>query len=287
MRGYHAYTKFWTLPNVCKREADEGNIEAYRLLIKQTEKDLTDVEHRYEKADSNDELLRSVLRSTAVDYHNKLTNLYKECAYINDLKCVKQLAIRLHFQGKDVFQLFMKCAEANDAECMLAVGEQMYEDDENPIRRNEGFHWMLKAAETGNPYACNRVGNIYLSYHEDKKAFEFFKKGVEMTGDPYAKVNLLECYENGLGTERNPEKVFEISKDLAVDFDTYYLGHCYEMGIGVGRDYLMAAKMYSRTSHVLALEHLARFYETGRAVEKDLFKAFDLYTKSDTPYSGL
>ena len=151
----------------------------------------------------------------------------------------------------------------------------------------------------------------YLLDTDSKMPFICFKKAVELSNNaPYACYHLAECYEKGVGIEKNLEKAFEYYSLATKDNDSYFIkkiADCYNNGIGTTIDEYKAQELYEKAK---ALDYEASIqqqkktfeglrdkltevnikdinswislgdcYMKGRGTEKDLSKATDCYNK--------
>lgn len=141
--------------------------------------------------------------------------------------------------------LFHKAAELGDAEGVYQLGysyKNGYGVDKDVY---EALSYFLKAAELGNGDAMEEVGIAYYEgniIEEDKdKAFKYLSNAFIMC-DYHLKhfyYYLAQCYMNGEGTEKCPEKAVKIlekvcSKNILArnNDERNMLIYCYENGIG-------------------------------------------------------
>ena len=182
--------------------------------------------------------------------------------------------------------------------------------------KNEQFKSIVESVFTEPEYSWNWIslGHEYSGYSLDtdsKMPFICYKKAVELSNNfPYDCYLLAECYEKGVGIEKNQEKAFEYYSLAARDDHYYYfekLADCYKNGIGTAIDEDKAQELYEKAK-VLAYEakiqhqkdtfeglrekltevnikninswiSLGDCYKNGRGTEKDLSKATDCYNK--------
>ncbi len=72
-----------------------------------------------------------------------------------------------------------------------------------------------------------------------------------MRGDAAAQCRLAECYDKGLGTEKNPEQAAQWYLKAAMQGNAeaqYRLGLCYYLGKGVEQDNAKAVEWYGKAA---------------------------------------
>lgn len=103
---------------------------------------------------------------------------------------------------------------------------------------------------------------------------------------PEGKWNLAQCYEKGIGTQKDMVKAFElykISADLNNTRAQFKIAVVYAKGIGVPRDQKMALKYYQELSLkecASAQYVLGKMYLKGKVVEKNSETAAHLFKKA-------
>ena len=186
--------------------------------------------------------------------------------------------------------------------------------------RNEKFIKELKSIVESVITEPENYGNWLNLGHEYKEElfdtdsqvpYICYKKAVELSNNaPTACFYLAECYEEGLGTEKNLEKAFEYYSLAAKNEDYLYLeklADCYQNGIGTTIDEYKAQELYEKAKSLVyevriqqqkksyeGLKNkltevnkknikswlaLGDCYKNGMGTEKDLEKAIDCYNK--------
>lgn len=113
----------------------------------------------------------------------------------------------------------------------------------------------------------------------------WYQKAAE-NGDPWAQVELGQCYLEGRGVNKNEEEAFSLFKkaaDRGYADGQYYLGWCCEKGIGVTQDYAKAVLWYQKAAQQGDEESQARlgwFYSGGKGFPKNDKEAVKWLTKS-------
>lgn len=116
---------------------------------------------------------------------------------------------------------------------------------------------------------------------EFKEAFRLLSIAAEKN-DLSAYSLLANCYEWGLGCEKNETKAFSLMDYAASRGDSnamYQLGSYCEHGIGVAPDLKKAVEHYKKSAELgnaQAMVQLAKHYSSGFIIETDLAKAIEL-----------
>ncbi len=89
-------------------------------------------------------------------------------------------------------------------------------------KHDEGFMFLSQAAERGMVEACKLLGILYTSGQYDpypakdsRKAISLYKQAADQ-GDEEAMYWLSQCYEMGIGVEKNPEEA-ALWREMALD----------------------------------------------------------------------
>src|SRR5688572_28285281 len=117
---------------------------------------------------------------------------------------------------------------------------------------------------------------------DEFKAFEYYKKSAE-NGCIDAKFYLGYCYINGIGTEINKEKGFELYNHAARNKDNSNIGLQYENDEHLINDLDKVNYWYHKAAendNKFALYKLVEFYELGKGIDKNEARAFGFYKKS-------
>jgi hypothetical protein len=91
---------------------------------------------------------------------------------------------------------------------------------------------------------------------DNKLSFLCYQKAAELSNnDSYSCFRLGDCYENGIGTEKNLEKAFEYYSIAAKAEEPYFilkLSECYKNGIGTPVDEKKALELYEKAKQISA-----------------------------------
>ena len=149
---------------------------------------------------------------------------------------------------------------------------------------------MIEAsASAGFPLGvafCHYMG--WNGLEEDfRKVFEIcfiFEK--EANGSPSAQYGLAHCYRNGLGTDADDDKAFELYTKSAEQGNSRAmngLGLCYENGYGCEENYTKSFQCSEKSAKLgdsAAMANVGFCYEEGSGVSKDLIKAQEWYRRA-------
>lgn len=136
--------------------------------------------------------------------------------------------------------MFRKLAEEGDVESCLRLGD-IYEGID---RYDESLEFYEKAAEMGSPrgqYDYWGIVSEYCHYDKEllKKGFAYLLKAVE-SGYPYACFDLGNAYEEGIGVKPDIQEAIrwyeKDSEGAEGGFSAYHLGEIYWLGERVKKD---------------------------------------------------
>ena len=153
--------------------------------------------------------------------------------------------IEFYKQGKykKALESFKIAANNDDNKAMLAIGIIYANGDGvrwDPIK---SFDWFKKAANAGNKYAYVKLGNLFASQKNYKKAFPWFLKAAN-NGDAVAAYNLGYFYTGGLGVTMDLKealKWYEKAAEAGNINAQLNLGFAYIGGQGTKSDYKKAS----------------------------------------------
>jgi TPR repeat protein len=196
--------------------------------------------------------------------------------------------IESNIDKQKAFKLYQKAAELknNLAQFDLAL---MYEDGEG-VEKNYDKTFELSKDLTERKFSSgiNLLGYCYYNgigtEVNKQKAFELYNKAAYL-GNNRAQCNLALMYKNE-NFLKDDNKVFELSKKCSVGKHSggiNLLGYCYDNGIGTDIDTQKAFELYQEAANLgnkVAQHNLANMYEYGEGVEKNTNKAIYWYKKS-------
>ena len=84
------------------------------------------------------------------------------------------------------------------------------------------------------------------------KAFAWYQKAAELSGNAAAECSLGMCYQYGYGTKMDYEKArrfYELSAKQGLGLAYYRMGLLYEQGLGVAKDIRIAKQYFGEALH--------------------------------------
>lgn len=233
---------------------------------------------------------------------------------LHDPKCMIFLGY-LYLQGRGVEkdrskgEELLKQAASHNALGMRVLADY-YHKDKTRKHEEEARDLIKRAAETGDPLAMERTGDLYSLHYlinkKDKRALEWYEKAAD-NGQNEAAVKLAELYYKnrskevfnwekrvseindtkgkilygkccltGCGVNKNENRGFLFLKMAAKRQDEEamnLLGECYYYGKGTDQSFDSAVKWFKKSAeknNIDAMEHLRNCYTKGEGVPKDL-----------------
>ncbi len=212
------------------------------------------------------------------------------------------------FKEEDLRKLavrYLKLAVSfGDGNAMNALSK-MYQDkgaypaSESEDPGKESVALLKQAAEAGNPRAVSSVGMFYLHKpvpgfggdfggmeYDPEKGLRFLLEAFRL-GEMKCGRHVGLCYQNGVGTPRDPVQAYRYfcaAADRGDSTAKLYKADCLLAGEGVEQDIQEAIGLYrsmvERREHdkVGAAYALARIYRDGVYAEKDLKKAREYFS---------
>ncbi len=164
------------------------------------------------------------------------------------------LAIALFFLRKHSYNPFKKTLEkasAGDPQAQFEMGRLYYRGKHVAQDFAQALNWFDTAAKNGSVPAMNALAGMYHAGQgceepNPQKTFSWYQTAAH-TGDFEARVNLAVCYLNGIGTEKNEAKGFEVMKAAADEKSPIaqtLTADLYERGIGTEKDNKLALHYY-------------------------------------------
>ena len=124
-----------------------------------------------------------------------------------------------------------------------------------------------------------------LKEANEKFALEQLKIDADK-GHLFCQYQIATMYENGIGTDKNPEKAFEYYTKAANQghaISQTYLGGMYYFGFGIEKNLEKAFEYFEKAAnqgHAISQNFLGHMYRLGEGTEKNLEKAFEYYEKA-------
>ncbi|PKY31560.1 kinase-like protein [Rhizophagus irregularis] len=197
----------------------------------------------------------------------------------------------------DYINIYTKCWQNNpdDRPDMQKVFSDLKSINLNTNKIKEFEPYKVVASEKNDIIATANLKN-------EIKTFELYKEAAEKAaekGQINSIHNLGYCYQNGIGTEKNEIKAFEIlgigtEKNEIKAFELYSeaaekgqidsihnLGCCYQNGIGTEKNEIKAFEFKAaEKGQIDSIHNLGYCYQNGIGTEKNKIKAFEIYKKA-------
>ncbi|GBC06381.1 hypothetical protein RclHR1_00680025 [Rhizophagus clarus] len=236
-----------------------------------------------------------IVSDTPLDY----SNLYIECWNDNPVKrpFISQVIVRLKSMSENKRKLNSYYIESVD-KLVSFISKELNEEKDGRIRKKhvldyikdleinsqDIYNWLLYNQLT--PKFIYLLGYFYYNGIgtdcDKQKAFELYQEAAKLENNE-AQFDLANMYRED--THRNYHKAFELFKKLA---DKEYpsgismLGYCYSLGIGTDINKQKAFELFQKASdlgNTISQYNLVVLYETGEGVDEDHDKAFELCKK--------
>ena len=133
-------------------------------------------------------------------------------------------------------------AEAGNTPAYIMLGDAILVGIGCRQNTEEAVRWYEKAAEEGDPFGNELIGEIYFKGEhapvDYKKAFEFFTKD-EGKKSFCTRYHLGEMYRQGLYVDKDPVKACEYYANIVEDtfagheLDDYYWRACYRLAVAL------------------------------------------------------
>jgi uncharacterized protein len=155
---------------------------------------------------------------------------------------------------------------------------------------------LLELGQQGFFPALRELGGLYLeqkSADDHKLAVQLLNKAAAANDFPAMRL-LADCYQSGLGCEKDSEKmIYWLRKAVAGgDIEAVAkLGFCYEYGDGVKPDSKKAFELFKKSADnglAMAQTKMGEYYADGKFVKQDIKVAiewFELAAEQDNPYA--
>lgn len=153
-------------------------------------------------------------------------------------------------------QLSELAHEKGDLRAQVSMGILYEEGTFVGQDERKALEYYLMAAQSGSTGAMNNIGNFFLhgkGVEKDyDKAFAWYQKATELSGNAAAECSLGMCYQYGYGTKIDYEKArsfYEASAKQGLGLAYYRMGLLYEQGLGVTKDVRMAKQYFGEALH--------------------------------------
>ncbi|MDE6389582.1 MAG: sel1 repeat family protein [Lachnospiraceae bacterium] len=175
----------------------------------------------------------------------------KHCESVSCVELIGNESCPMEERKRALLQLTELAHNGNNSRAQVSMGI-LYEEGKL-VEQNDkkALDYYFMAAENGSTGAMNNIGNFYLhgkgTGKDYDKAFAWYKKAADLSGNAAAECSLGMCYQYGYGTAVDYEKAryfYELSVKQGLGLAFYRLGLLYEQGLGVAQDIRMAKQYF-------------------------------------------
>lgn len=194
---------------------------------------------------------------------------------------------------KKCYELCVKASESEQPYALNIMARLYLYGKHVEKDERKAFEFYERSAKAGNLDAMYNTAQYFrqgkVVEQNDQEYFNWLKRAVEGGySDENAKIELGQCYANGIGCEKsskNARQGFLIFAELAKKDDSPTLAivecaDCYAAGIGVGKSWYYAIKMYEKAvkkGSVYAKAKLADCAFNASGMKRDIPKAIAMY----------
>jgi TPR repeat protein len=167
---------------------------------------------------------------------------------------------------------YSKSANANNLSAMYYLGDYLIAGEGARSRNAKiGVEWLKKAADFGDRFALNRLGEVYSDgtvKEDEPRASRYFLEAAER-GDVAAMYAIAGRLAVGTGIDKDDVAAFKWYEKAAANGHnkaTIRLAICYSSGKGVARDAKKAFKFFKQAAvddDMEAIANLAVCYASG------------------------
>ncbi|GBB88071.1 hypothetical protein RclHR1_01460021 [Rhizophagus clarus] len=161
-----------------------------------------------------------------------------------------------------------------------------YFNDHN-VTSQEIYNWIINNQDNSDSIVLlGEFNYLGIEVNVNKlRAFKLYEKAANL-GNAFGIDNLGNCYEEGIGVTVNYEKAFDLYQKAASLGNTSginNLGHCYDDGVGTNVDKQKAFELYQKAANlgnITAQYNLAVMYENGEGTVKNIDQAIFWFKKA-------
>ena len=298
--------------DMIRESAEKGSLYGQRFLAESylkgigIERSRTDALDWFQKCiDRNDTIAMRMLgeaymNGTIFKDEEYAFKLFKRGAELKDSDCMFNLAYSYakgfgtEVNEEESLRWLNEAARYGEVHACLKLADCYYAPDMVEKDDAESFRWMKKAKDLGDKSAYYMLAGYYEkgtgTRKNPEKAFKIYMRAYrKYPTDHDAVRNLIRCYREGIGTEKDESKIPEIYRNSAEKGDVsanLALGQCYEDGIGTKVDPKEAFNCYEKVyeddpSNIFALERLRKCYKDGFGTGIDENMADQMKRKRD------
>lgn len=179
--------------------------------------------------------------------------------------------------AKKAIAMWERAAALGSAEAQFHLGVSYYKGDGTPKDIDKGVYWMERASVFGSSTATEFLVKHYLGEDEENPnyaaAFDWLQRATSLPkANPELLVLLGEAYKLGQGTERDPQKAFQMYEKAAARGSRggfYKLGEAYLYGQGTEQQPVKSLRFFRLAAlqgHQDSTRQLMKMYHCGMGV---------------------
>ena len=191
-------------------------------------------------------------------------------------------ALELNYDGLNGLHVL---AESGDTKAQYQLGQIFAKGNYFKKDLSQAKFWLQKSAEANNAFGQLCYGLYFEEINDYKKAFYWLSESNnKQLFESYSL--LAELYRNGLGTEQDLKKAFELNlagAKLGDRFAMFRVAYSYSCGEGCDVNKSEAFKWYKKLADKgdeSAQNNIGAMYASGDGVTKDEKEAFKWYLKA-------
>jgi len=198
------------------------------------------------------------------------------------------------FAQADVEDSISTAAEEAQRRIQFAIAGSFADPKSKDYDAHEAVKWYALAADGGETWAMLELAFLYsegrLGQPDPAKAFAWFKRAAEEKHHLLGWANLAICYQNGLGTAKDPARAAAICRDKRDEDIVCYLGSIGQFPAAIqtyDQEVQLNVSWAKKNKDSQAQYLLARRYMRGWGFKADFDDAVSWYKKSARLGNGI
>ncbi|MBA4143874.1 MAG: sel1 repeat family protein [Nitrosospira sp.] len=181
---------------------------------------------------------------------------------------------------------YRKAAELGDMRGQWEFGVSLLAPDRDKVtERQEAFSWLSKAAEQGDAFLQDWLGDLYWVDSQYEQALFWYHRAAEQ-GNDSAQYDLGKMYEDGMGVAQSYVQAafwYRKAADQGYSLAQWKLGEMHSTGRGVEQNDEQAIYWFHKAAEQCedCQYELGKMYSAGEDVEQSHIQAELWYRKAD------
>ncbi|GES92221.1 Sel1-like repeat protein [Rhizophagus clarus] len=184
---------------------------------------------------------------------------------------------------KKLFETVKTAAEKECLESQYLLGYYYSHGIGTEINKEKALELYKMAAKRNHSMAQNNLGDLYKNDKFFKKAFYWYDKAAEDNDNMIAQYNIGQCYELGIGIDKNYFKAFcyyENSYKLDYLESYFQLGYFYINGLGTKINRKKGFQLYNKAAGKNKNFNILSYYKKEKEINNVLDKVIYEYYKA-------